>query len=91
MTAALSVSIDELWSRIGGPDRPVVVEGRTDEDFAADPRMIPGSVRHPGLDAASWAERFSGREVVVICDRGLKVSQGAAAWLRFNGARAGQS
>jgi hypothetical protein len=37
---------------------------------------------------ASWAGEYAGRFVVAICQRGQKLSQGVAAWLRHAGARA---
>jgi len=77
-----------LWSRIGTPDAPVLIDARSDEDFAADPRLIPASGRRPALAAADWAAAYSGRAVVVACERGLKLSQGAAALLRHQGASA---
>ena len=55
---------------------------------AADPRFIPGAVRRGHDDVAAWAGCFAGREVVVVCQKGLKLSQGAAAWLRHAGANA---
>jgi len=81
-------SPQELFDRIGTAEAPVILDARTDEDFAADPRLVPASLRRPGLKAADWAGAFAGREVVVVCDRGLKISEGAAAWLRHAGARA---
>ena len=82
------VSIDALRRRIGAPDCPVPIDARTAEDFAADPRFIPGSVRRPGLDVRAWASEFTGKSTVVYCQRGLKISQGAAAYLRLAGAQA---
>lgn len=83
-----SLTPDTLFTLIGTADCPAIVDARTDEDFAADPRLVPAAVRRPGLAAAQWAGDFAGRQVVVYCDRGLKISEGAAAWLRHNGARA---
>jgi rhodanese-related sulfurtransferase len=79
---------EDLLTQLGGPDSPVVIDTRTEEDFGADPRLIPSALRRPGLKAADWAPGFAGRRVVVYCDRGLKISQGAAAWLRQAGAEA---
>lgn len=78
----------QLSRRIGLPDAPVLIDLRIEEDFAADPRSLPGALRASHTDVASWAEAWRGREVVVICQKGLKLSQGAAAWLRHHGARA---
>ena len=88
MTAWNLISQEKLWSRIGSPDCPVIVDGRTDEDFAADPRMLPTAIRRPGLEVAAWAEDVAGQRLVVYCQRGLKISQGAAAWLRQAGSPA---
>jgi len=78
----------ELFNRIGTAAAPVILDTRTDEDFAADPRLIPAALRRPGLKVADWAADYAGSDVVVYCDRGLKISQGAAAWLRHAGAKA---
>lgn len=82
------LSPQELYERIGTAAAPIILDTRTDEDFDADPRLIPGAARRPGLAAAAWAQAYAGRDVVVYCDRGLKISQGGAAWLRHAGARA---
>jgi rhodanese-related sulfurtransferase len=88
MSDATILSPQELLTLVGRPDAPVIIDARTEEDFAADPRLIPASIRRPGLKAADWAGDFAGQDVVVSCDRGLKISQGAAAWLRHAGATA---
>ena len=59
-----------------------------DEDHASDPRSLPASVRHDYQTVASWAGKYAGRSVAVVCTRGLKLSQGVAAWLRHAGAKA---
>jgi len=85
MPSPTEITVSQLSRRIGLPDSPAVVDVRTDEDFAADPRLIPGARRRPARDAERWAADFAGRHVVVICQRGRKLSQGAAAWLRHQG------
>jgi rhodanese-related sulfurtransferase len=89
MSEPYDLSPEDLFKRLGTADCPVIIDARTEEDFAADPRFVPASIRRPGLKAADWAGDFAGRDVVVSCERGLKISQGAAAWLRHAGARAG--
>lgn len=86
MLAQTAISSEDLFNPIGTPDCPVIVDVRIDEDFAADPRLIPTAIRRPALAVANWAESYNGRSVVIVCDRGLKISQGAAAWLRHAGA-----
>ncbi|TIU26652.1 MAG: sulfurtransferase, partial [Mesorhizobium sp.] len=34
---------------------------------------------------STWAAEFSGAKAVVICQKGQKLSQGVAAWLRHEG------
>ncbi|HVK92108.1 MAG TPA: sulfurtransferase/chromate resistance protein, partial [Mycoplana sp.] len=74
--------------RVGLPDAPVLVDVRTAEDAAADPRLLPASLRRDHQAVAAWAPDFAGRDVVAICQKGLKLSEGTAAWLRHAGARA---
>ncbi|MFX7548981.1 hypothetical protein ABTJ50_21805, partial [Acinetobacter baumannii] len=50
----------------------------------ADPRLIPGATRYSHRDIQDWAARFAGQSTVVICHKGLKLSEGTAAWLRHN-------
>lgn len=83
-----SVSLETLSRLIGTPDCPVLIDVRIDEDFDADPRFIPGSIRRSAFEVADWAGDFAGTPAVVICQRGLKLSAGAAAWMRHEGARA---
>ena len=46
---------------------------------------MPGSVRRPHNSASKWAGDFAGRAAVVVCQRGQKLSEGVAAWLRHEG------
>ena len=76
-------------SRLSGlPDAPVIIDGRIDDDHARDPRTLPGAVRKNLKAASTLAAEFSGRRVAVVCQRGEKLSQGAAAWLRHEGVQA---
>jgi rhodanese-related sulfurtransferase len=84
------LSPHDLALLVGTPAAPVILDVRIDEDFSADPRLIPGTQRrsHRALVNAAEAEVLRGRSVVVICQGGLKLSQGAAAWLRVHGVEA---
>src|SRR5882757_3784663 len=82
MSSYTSISPDKLSRLIGTPNAPTLVDVRIDEDFSADPRLIPGAVRRSHLDVQDWAPRMTGQSVVVICHKGLKLSEGTAAWLR---------
>ena len=72
----------QAFQLIGTANTPALIDVRTDEDFAADPRLIPGAVRRNHEQAADWGEEFSGRPAIVVCLRGQKLAQGTAAWLR---------
>ena len=88
MSSAFSVAPETLSRRIAAPDAPILIDVRIDEDFTADPRLLPGAKRRPYEAVPDWGPSLVGAEVVVVCHRGLKLSQGVAAWLRHLGARA---
>jgi rhodanese-related sulfurtransferase len=88
MSSFSSISPDKLARLIGTPRGPVLIDVRSDEDFAADPRLIPAAIRRPYMHAPEWAGDFIHQKVVVVCQKGLKLSQGVAAWLREAGAAA---
>jgi rhodanese-related sulfurtransferase len=85
MSSFNTISAEKLARLIGTPKCPVLVDVRTDEDFASDPRLVPGSLRRPFAQVADWAHELSGRAAIVVCQKGLKLSHGAAAWLRHAG------
>jgi rhodanese-related sulfurtransferase len=85
MSAVNKISPEKLSRLIGTPKSPALIDVRTDEDFAANPKLVPGSVRRPFAEVTAWAAEFSGKSAVAICDKGLKLSEGAAAWLRQEG------
>jgi rhodanese-related sulfurtransferase len=85
MSSYTSISSDKLSRLIGTVKAPVLIDVRTDEDFAADPRLIPGATRRPYNRVQDWASALAGQSVVVICYKGEKLAQGTAAWLRHNG------
>jgi len=88
MPSPTTLSLPKLARLVGTPKCPAIVDVRTDEDFAADPRLIPGSVRRPFAAVAAWAPALSGRPAVVVCHKGQKLSEGVAAWLRHAGGEA---
>ena len=79
MSSINSISAEKLARLVGTPKCPVLVDVCSDEDFAAAPRLVPGAVRRPYADAADWAGEFSGRSVVVICQKGFSVSRRASS------------
>ena len=85
MPSITSISVDKLVRLVGTPHCPVLVDVRTDDDYKSNPRLIPGSMRRPHDDPSAWAGEFAGRSAIVICQKGAKLSEGTAAWLRHAG------
>ena len=88
MPSPTEITVPQLARLIGTPNAPIIVDICIDEDFEADPRLIPTAFRHPFKDIAALAPALTGRRVVVVCQKGLKLSQGAAAMLRDHGVTA---
>ncbi len=80
-----TISAQQLSRLIGTPEAPVLIDVRTEEDFAADPRLIPGALRARHGDVAALAATIGNRSAVVICHKGKKLSEGSAALLRHAG------
>lgn len=85
MPSTTEITVQQLSRLIGLPTAPVVVDVRTEEDYAGDPRLIPGSNRRDFRAVNTWAGNYRGRSIIVACQRGLKLSQGVAAWMRHEG------
>ncbi len=88
MPSPTEITVPQLARLIGVPGAPVVVDVCIDDDFNADPRLIPGSHRRDFRKVSEWAQSYRGKSVVVACQKGLKLSQGVAAWLRHEGIEA---
>ena len=88
MSSFTTIALDKLARLIGQPKAPVILDVRTEENVAADPRLIPASLRRPATAAADWAPAFAGQAAVTVCRRGRKLSEGAAAWIRQAGGTA---
>jgi rhodanese-related sulfurtransferase len=87
MSSINTITVEKLARLIGTPRCPVIVDCRTAEDYAADQRLIPGSLRREYSGAPEWAKDIAA-PAVVVCQQGRKLSQGAAAWLRSTGTTA---
>ncbi|UWR27970.1 sulfurtransferase/chromate resistance protein [Sulfitobacter sp. S223] len=85
MAAPNEITSSQLIRLIGLPDAPAIVDVSTDDDFALDPFLIPGAFRHAHTDLAGLKELLKGRACVIVCQKGLKLSQGVAAHLRCDG------
>lgn len=82
-----SISIEVLGLLAGTPYWPAIIDVRIDEDLDAIPFALPRSRHLPHSLIGDFVP--SGPDpVVVVCHRGLKLSQGAAAHLRTRGIHA---
>ena len=82
------ISAAQLFRLIGTPDAPIIIDVRVPDDFMANPRVIPTSLRQAHSDILALLPQLSGKSVVVACQRGHKLSEGAAALLRCSGIKA---
>ena len=85
MPSPTQITVAQLSRLIGTPDAPVIIDVCIDEDFNVDPRLIPTAIRHPFHKVQELVPQLLGKKVVVICQKGLKFSEGAGAILRANG------
>jgi rhodanese-related sulfurtransferase len=77
----VSIAPAALYSLLGSPRSPLVVDVRKDPAFAEDDRLIAGALRPDG-DLAEFVSRHAGaRPVVAYCVKGAEVGIGAAAML----------
>ena len=79
------ITAPQLSRLIGLPKAPAIVDVRIDEDYRADPRLLPGSLRRDYRDDRQLGDGLRGKSVVVVCQKGQKLSEGTAAWLRHDG------
>ncbi|MEM6385754.1 MAG: chromate resistance protein ChrB domain-containing protein [Pseudomonadota bacterium] len=82
------ISVTELNGLIGTPTCPAIVDISIDADFHDDPHLIPTALRHSHTDVAGLLRALSGKHAVIVCQKGMKLSQGMAAWLRSEGINA---
>src|ERR1700736_4961376 len=75
MPSTTEITVSQLSRLVGIPGAPALVDVRTDEEFKADPRLIPTARRRDSRDIASWGKAYRDRPVIVCCLRGLKLSQ----------------
>ena len=78
-----TISADKLARLIGTANAPALIDVRTDEDFAADPRLIPGAVRRkPSRLPPTGARNSPAVRPSSSACAAQKLAQGTAAWLR---------
>lgn len=84
MTSFLEITPEKLNRLVGTPNAPTIIDVRNHEDFAADSRLIPGSMRRDYQELDSWVGEIN-RPSIVICQIGQNLSHGIAARLRADG------
>ncbi|ANL29141.1 rhodanese-like protein [Rhizobium phaseoli] len=66
MPSFLEITSDKLSRIVGTPGAPALIDVRIDEDFNADPRLVPGSQRLDYRTVEEWESSMVG-PVVIIC------------------------
>ncbi|MBO6919409.1 MAG: chromate resistance protein [Rhizobiaceae bacterium] len=82
MTSPTEISVQQLSRLIGTPHCPVIIDVRIDDDFADAPTLIPTAKRWRFDNIEALVPALLDKSVVIYCQKGLKISQGAAAILR---------
>jgi hypothetical protein len=72
----------------GLSNSPHLIDVRIDEDFALEPRLIPNSLRRSHKNVQEWGHEYFGETCIIICHKGLKLSEGVVAHLRIMGVKA---
>jgi len=81
----VSITPRTLYSRLGSPLAPVLLDVRREKAFDADDTLIAAALR-PGADVVAFANQHAaGRPVVAYCVHGHEVSQEAASALSRGG------
>ena len=88
MPAPNEITPTQLLRLLGTPACPVLIDVCLPGDFNLDPRLIPGAVRHSHTDLPGLEKRLAGRDAIVICQKGGKLSQGVASALQSKGINA---
>ena len=86
MPSFASIAPEKLARLLGTSRAPLIIDVRERDALDADPRLIPASIHLPFETAADWAAAYRGKNVAVSCQRGKKLAEGTAAWLRHHGA-----
>lgn len=88
MPAFNLITPQQLDRLIGTPTAPQLIDCCINADFELDPRLLPTARRIAHDQLAHHAAELAGQKVVVICQKGKKISQGGAALLRSLGVEA---
>ena len=79
------ISCKQLMRLIGTPDAPVILDVCIPEDVADAPFRIPTSRSFAHTQIEQLIPTLLGKHVVVVCQKGKKLSHGTAAILRAHG------
>lgn len=82
------MSPKQLMRLIGTPDCPLIVDVCIPDDVAENPYRIPTSLPAAHNDITAMLPQMQDRHVVVVCQKGKKLSHGTAALLRAHGIHA---
>lgn len=85
MPSNIEITTSQLSRLVGLPTAPVLIDVRTQEDVDADPRFLPAALRRDASRVTTWAGEFTGRDVVVVDEKGKELAQGVTAWLLHEG------
>src|SRR5262252_3930452 len=72
MPSTTVITATQLSRLVGLPQAPAIVDVRIDDDYRADARLLPGSLRRDYRAVSDWASEYQGRSVVVVCQKGQK-------------------
>ena len=76
MPAPNTISIEKLVRLVGTPKCPTLIDVRAEDEFDADPHLIPSS-RHYTFEKLGVSSEVPGSQpAVVICQEGTSLSQG---------------
>lgn len=85
MPSPTEITVAQLSRIIGLPGAPMLVDVRSGTDSGSVRHVLPTARQMESQNVSTWADKFSGRRVVVYCQDGGSVGQGTAAWLRQAG------
>lgn len=76
------ITTTQLQRLIGTQNCPTIIDICIDEDFQEDPRLIPTARRIPFHKLETLVPELRKKKIVIVCQKGLKLSQGAVALLK---------
>ena len=80
-----AISADKLFRLLGSSQSPFLVDVSLDEAVEAAPFLLPSAVRRDHRLVERCAAEIKSPSVVIICQKGRKLSEGVAAHLRLLG------